>query len=105
MTSGVRLHLLAMVMLLAVGGCALPIGDRPLVASGVTSYAAVDGDVTGSIGPPARRAELPEPARPARKHVYLLLGGLQGVDGWVTSAGMFGLRWSLAALPNVKITT
>ena len=37
--------------------------------------------------------------------IYLLLGGFFGADGYVTSAGMFGLRSMLAALPNVTCLT
>jgi pimeloyl-ACP methyl ester carboxylesterase len=42
-----------------------------------------------------------EPARPIQ--VYLLLGGMLGPDGPVTSAGMFGLAKSLQALPNTTV--
>ena len=34
-----------------------------------------------------------------------MLGGLHGHDGWVTSAGMFGLRRPGGALPDVTVTT
>ena len=37
--------------------------------------------------------------------IYILLGGFVGVDGYVTSVGMFGLRSMLARLPNVTCLT
>lgn len=37
--------------------------------------------------------------------VHLLLGGITGPDGWVTSAGMLGLRDKLTALPGVSTLT
>ena len=64
-------------------------------------------DVTGSIAAQPQTSEIfasylvPK----AKKHVYLLLGGVNSSDGWATSAGMFGLRSSLAALPDVEVTT
>ena len=120
-----RLYLAGAAVLLTVGGCALPVDrqmtsqdhvvttplrlvrvDRPPVElPQVDSYAAVDNDPTGSIVPAARMPDTPAPFRRVQKHVYLLLGGLQGKDGWVTSAGMFGLRSSLAELPDVTVTT
>ena len=152
MRGRVRFHSVgAVVLLLAVGACALPteriaspdhlatplprlaVADRPPadVAAHVASqdhvatspprlaavhtppvemreldsYAAVGNDATGSIAPAARTPDVPAPFRRVQKHVYLLLGGLQGKDGWVTSAGMFGLRSSLTALPDVTVTT
>jgi hypothetical protein len=123
MCKGVRLYLVGAVVLLAVSGCALPF-DRQMTArdtvasprlaaadrpSGnvreLDSYAAGENDPTGSIGPAARTPDAPAPFRKVQKHVYLLLGGLQGKDGWVTSAGMYGLRASLADLPDVTVTT
>jgi len=121
----VRLYLVGAAVLLTVGGCALPVDrqmtsqdhvvtsplrlgrvDRPPVElPQVDSYAAVENDPTGSIVPAARMPDTPAPFRRVQKHVYLLLGGLQGKDGWVTSAGMFGLRSSLAELPDVTVTT
>jgi hypothetical protein len=120
----VSVYFVCAAVLLAIGGCALPIDgiapqDRvatsqpklaiierqPLEAPSVNSYAAVEDDVTGSIAPAGRTPGVPAPFRKPKKHVYLLLGGLQGKDGWVTSAGMFGLRSSLAALPDVTVTT
>jgi hypothetical protein len=124
MRGSVRLYIVGAVVLLAVGGCALPV-DRPMasqdhiatslprlagvdkppaVVRELDSYAAVENDSTGSIAP-AARMDAPAPFRKVHKHVYLLLGGLQGRDGWVTSAGMFGLRSSLAELPDVTVTT
>jgi hypothetical protein len=120
-----RLYLVGVVVLLSVGGCALPVDrhlafqdhvltspprlagvDRPPVeVSQLDSYAAVENDPTGSIASAARMPDTPAPFRRVQKHVYLLLGGLQGKDGWVTSAGMFGLRSSLAGLPDVTVTT
>lgn len=120
-----RLYLVGAVALLAVGGCALPVDrymvsqdhvatsppglagvDGPLAeARELDSYAAVENDPTGSIAPVARMSDAPAPFRRVHKHVYLLLGGLQGKDGWVTSAGMFGLRSSLTELPDVTVTT
>jgi hypothetical protein len=37
--------------------------------------------------------------------VHILLGGLVSWDGYVTSAGMFGLAKQLRALPGVSVTT
>jgi hypothetical protein len=37
--------------------------------------------------------------------VYLLLGGLVGSDGSVTSAGMFQLAKMLRALPDTEVRT
>ena len=120
-----RLYLVGAVVLLAVGGCALPVDHRmasqdhvatspprladvdrpPAEVRELDSYAAVDNTPTGSIAPAARMLDAPAPFRRVQKHVYLLLGGLQGKDGWVTSAGMFRLRSSLAELPDVTVTT
>jgi len=61
-------------------------------------------------------AEAPEPAEPDQKaerpalsatgvQVYLLLGGLVGTDGTVTSAGMFHLATMLRQLPDTTVTT
>jgi hypothetical protein len=71
----------------------------------LASYAAVENAPSGSIAPAARLLDAPAPFRRVQKHVYLLLGGLQGKDGWVTSAGMYRLRSSLAELPDVTVTT
>jgi hypothetical protein len=121
----VRLYLVGAVVLLAMGGCA-PTVDRyvvskdypasspsrlagadaiPTAVPELASYAAVENDSTGSIAPAARMLDVPAPFRRVQKHVYLLLGGLQGKDGWLTSAGMFQLRSSLAELPDVTVTT
>jgi len=77
----------------------------PAVVRELDSYAAVDNAPTGSIAPAVRMLDTPAPFRRVEKHVYLLLGGLQGKDGWVTSAGMYRLRSSLAELPDVTVTT
>lgn len=37
--------------------------------------------------------------------VYVLLGGLVGMDGYATSAGMFQLAKMLQSLPNTSVTT
>src|SRR5262249_37342497 len=84
-----------------LGGVATP----PVEMRDLDSYAAVDNDATGSIAPAHRIPETPAPFRKVHKHVYLLLGGLQGQDGWVTGAGMYGLRSPLAQLPDVTVTT
>jgi len=125
MRGRVRSYLAGAVVLLTAGGCALPVDrhmasqdqvvtspprlagvDRPPVeVPQRDSYAAVENDPTGSIVPSARMPDAPAPFRRVQKHVYLLLGGLQGKDGWVTSAGMFGLRSSLTELPDVTVTT
>ena len=120
-----RLYLVGAVVLLAVGGCALPVdrymasqdhiatspprlagvtGHRPKCASW-TALPLLRMTATGSIAPAARMLDAPAPFRRVQKHVYLLLGGLQGKDGWVTSAGMYRLRSSLAELPDVTVTT
>jgi hypothetical protein len=125
MKGRVRLYLVGAVVLLVVGGCALPV-DRPVasqdyaatsparlagvdrppaVVRDLASFAAVENAATGSIAPSPRLLEAPAPFRKVQKHVYLLLGGLQGKDGWVTSAGMYRLRSSLAELPDVTVTT
>jgi hypothetical protein len=44
-----------------------------------------------------------EGSKPIR--VYILLGGLAGPDGIVTSAGMFQLAKMLLTLPNTQVTT
>ena len=81
-------------------------GDRPPAeVRELDSFAAVENAATGSIAPAARMLDAPAPFRRVQKHVYLLLGGLQGKDGWVTSAGMYRLRSSLAELPDVTVTT
>jgi len=80
--------------------------DRPTaVVREAASSAAVENAATGSIAPAARMLDAPAPFRRVQKHVYLLLGGLQGKDGWVTSAGMYRLRSSLAELPDVTVST
>lgn len=38
-------------------------------------------------------------------NVYILLGGLFGPDGYVTSAGMFSLASQLRKLPGVSVST
>jgi len=81
-------------------------GDRPPAeVRELDSFAAVENAATGSIAPAARMLDAPAPFRRVQKHVYLLLGGLQGKDGWVTSAGMYRLRSSLAELPDVTVST
>jgi hypothetical protein len=79
------------VMLLTLVGCNTTQGPT---ATAPLGYA----EATGSIDP------LP-PISPVKKHVFLLMGGLNGADGWVTSAGMYQLRSSLKALPDVELTT
>jgi hypothetical protein len=80
--------------------------DRPPAeVRELNSYAAVDNAPTGSIAPAVRMLDTPAPFRRVQKRVYLLLGGLQGKDGWVTSAGMYRLRSSLGELPDVTVTT
>jgi hypothetical protein len=62
--------------------------------------------ITGSIAALPRALETRPPVpltRTAKKHVFLILGGLVGIDGWATSAGMLELASSLAALPDVKV--
>jgi hypothetical protein len=105
MGSGVRFYLARMVMLLILGGCT---HGTSVAVSGQDSYAYAEAEVTGSIGPPSQTPETFAPLKPIRtpkKHVYLLLGGINSTDGWMTSAGMFGLRSSLAALPDVEVNT
>jgi pimeloyl-ACP methyl ester carboxylesterase len=86
-------------MLLALANCTH-------VAS-VAAYGYAEDDVTASIAAQPQTSEIlaPLPIPKAKKHVYLLLGGIVSSDGWATSAGMFGLRSSLAALPDVEVTT
>jgi hypothetical protein len=91
MKCSVRICLAGAVMLLTLAGCNTTQGPTAVEPLG---YA----EATGSIDP------LP-PVRPVKKHVFLLMGGLNGGDGWVTSAGMYGLRSSLKALPDVELTT
>jgi hypothetical protein len=125
MFSRVRLVLAGVVALLALGACVHTEGNNialhdqsataPPRLSGVTtppvevrdldSYAPVEHDATGAIAPAAPMPQVPAPFRKVHKHIYLLLGGLQGHDGWVTSAGMFGLRAQLETLPDVTVTT
>ena len=106
MQGGVRFYLAGAVMLLALTSCT---HGTSVAVTGEKSYAyaAAGGEVTGSIGPPPPTSEIfaPSPSiRIGKKHVYLLLGGINSTDGWVTSAGMFALRASLAALPDVEVT-
>jgi pimeloyl-ACP methyl ester carboxylesterase len=65
---------------------------------------------------PVEAVEPAEPAEPDQKadrpaapaagvQVYLLLGGLVGTDGTVTSAGMFHLATMLRSLPDTTVTT
>jgi hypothetical protein len=67
--------------------------------------AAVEDDPT-----PLRVSEMSAPGLPtraAKKHVFLLLGGLSFMNGWaasVASAGMLRLQSSLAALPDVEVS-
>lgn len=42
---------------------------------------------------------------PVKVKVYVLLGGLVGMDGYATSAGMFQLAKMLRSLPNTSVTT
>jgi|SRR5262245_13181452 len=107
MKGGVRFHLAGVVMLLTLAGCA---HGTSVAVPGQDSYAyaAAEGEITGSIGLPLQTSEMFAPLPPvrvAKKHVYLLLGGINSSDGWVTSAGMFGLRSSLAELRDVEVTT
>jgi pimeloyl-ACP methyl ester carboxylesterase len=54
----------------------------------------------------AREQKPDQPAAPIRTvQVYLLLGGLVGSDGTVTSAGMFHLANMLRGLPDTTVTT
>jgi pimeloyl-ACP methyl ester carboxylesterase len=76
----------------------------------------------GSFEPPAPDVAELDPAEPAEQaepdqktdrpagvatgvQVYLLLGGLLGTDGMVTSAGMFHLATMLRELPDTTVTT
>jgi pimeloyl-ACP methyl ester carboxylesterase len=76
----------------------------------------------GSFEPPAPEVAELEPGEPAEQaepdqkvdrpaapvtgvQVFLLLGGLVGTDGTVTSAGMFHLATMLRALPDTTVTT
>jgi hypothetical protein len=81
------------------------IATPPVEVRDLDSYAAVEHDATGAIAPAAPMPQIPAPFRKVHKHVFLLLGGLHGHDGWVTSAGMFGLRGQVASLPDVTVTT
>ena len=97
MKRGVPVYLAGAVLLLTLAGC---VHDAPVTVP--LGYA----EVTGAIDPTPQVSKLLlPPIHRAKKHVFLLLGGLQGADGWVTSAGMFELRSSLAALPDVEVTT
>lgn len=121
----VRLCLVGGVALLALGACVHTEGNNiashdqslnsPPRLAGITtppvevrdldSYAPVEHDTTGALAPAAPTPQVPVPFRKVHKHIFLLLGGLHGHDGWVTSAGMFGLRGQLASLPDVTVTT
>jgi hypothetical protein len=115
MKSGVCFYLAGLVVLLALAGCSTlaDVTEQDGWQVAPPSYAAVEDDhlVTGSISAPPRASEMSTPVLPirtAKKHVFLLLGGLSGMNGWVTSvvsAGMLGLQSSLAALPDVEVTT
>jgi pimeloyl-ACP methyl ester carboxylesterase len=58
---------------------------------------------------PEQAEEVQKPDQPAvpitTAQVFLLLGGLVGADGTVTSAGMFHLASMLRALPDTTVTT
>jgi len=131
MKGGVCFYLAGAVLLLALTGCTLADGrkitmqddlDRtplptmaassklPVAVPGEDSYGAAEDyeEVTGSLAGPPRASDTFAPVPPirmAKKHIYLLLGGFNGADGWVTSAGMLELRSSLAALSDVEVTT
>jgi hypothetical protein len=125
MSGRVRLCLVGVVMLLALGACVHTEGQNiashdqsatspprlagiatpPVEVRELDSYAPVEHDTTGAIAPAAPMPQIPAPFRKVHKHVFLLLGGLHGHDGWVTSAGMFGLRGQVASLPDVTVTT
>ena len=124
MSGRVRLYLVGAVVL-ALGACVHTEGNNvalhdqsatssprlsgiatpPVEVRDLDSYAAVEHDATGGIAPAAPMPQIPAPFRKVHKHVFLLLGGLHGHDGWVTSAGMFGLRGQVASLPDVTVTT
>ena len=36
-------------------------------------------------------------------HIYILLGGLYGLDGWIDSSGMLGLSHQVDKLPNTTV--
>jgi len=95
---GFGICLAGAVMLLALANCTH-------VASVAVGYA--EEDVTGSIAAQPQTSDISASLSipKVKKHVYLLLGGVVSSDGWATSAGMFALRSSLAALPNVEVTT
>ena len=97
MRLGFGVYLAGAIMQLVLANCShvAPVG----------AYGYAESDVTGSVAAQPRTSEIFASVPKAKKHVYLLLGGLNSTDGWVTSAGMFGLRSSLAALPDVEVTT
>src|SRR5436190_24058311 len=96
MKSGARLRLTGAAMLLTLASCTNgPPASTPL------SYA----EITGSIEPSPWASDVSlAPIRTTKKHVFLLLGGRQGQNEWVTSSGMFLFRASLAPLPDVEVT-
>lgn len=97
MRLGFGVYLAGAIMQLALANCShvAPVG----------AYGYAESGVTGSVAAQPRISEIFASVPKAKKHVYLLLGGINSTDGWLTSAGMFGLRSSLAALPDVEVTT
>jgi hypothetical protein len=106
MKSGVSLLFSGLVVMLALAG-------------GSTLADIAEQDGWQQVAPPTYAADNPVPSRvsemsapglptsAAKKHVFLLLGGLRFMNGWaasVASAGMLRLQSSLAALPDVEVT-
>jgi hypothetical protein len=65
----------------------------------------IEAQMTARGGGPALFSEQNREKLVKPVHVYLLLGGLVGSDGSVTSAGMFQLAKMLGALPGTKVRT
>ena len=105
MKGAIRFHLPDLAMLLALAGCSTVADVTEQDGWQIPSYATVEDDSA-----PPRASEMSRPILPIRatkKHVFLLLGGLSGMNGWVASvasAGMLRLQSSLAALPDVEVT-
>jgi hypothetical protein len=106
MRSGVSLLFSGLVVLLALAGCGTlaDVAEQDGWQVAPPTYAVEDDPA------PSRVSEMSAPGLPtraAKKHVFLLLGGLSFMNGWaasVASAGMLRLQSSLAALPDVEVS-
>ena len=105
MKGGVRFYLVGAVMLLALTGCT---HGTSVAVSGQDSYAYTEAETVARL---VCRRKHRKRSRHYNPFVWLkntsifYLAASKAGDGWATSAGMFGLRSSLAVLPDVEVTT